>query len=396
MRNKDAIICGAIYLLTFAFMLHYNLIHPLVNDRVYEYREYLSNVEVGWQFRNNLLASCLIATWIPSLIQGWTGWDAMLVFKTFPPFFYALMPVFIYLIARRYLDRRYAVVSALVVIFSSCIFFFPDMGRIGIALGFMSGMVWALLGRRLILASTFAVLVVFSHYSAAIIAIGMTGIVFAVVLLRSRFKLKQCYTAVKPYIITLCLLVVLTGIWHFGIAKYSGSTMFSTMLQPEKARAIMGEGWGDMDVWDMGDRDFVAQKAFGLTLGDEPVPGKIEILANWLVVGFLTLGLFVMLRKKTIDIPFKSMSVALYGLILATIAIPQISVYYGTLRVYFTALMVLAVCFPFGIGWLAGKVRLPPLLISGVVLGLYAVSTSGLIYLPFGLVKVLPVVVQFP
>ncbi len=238
--SKDTIVFAVIYLTTFAIILQYNLSHSLVNDNVYEYRDYLANIAVGWEYRNSLLNSCLIPIWIPSLIQRWTGWDALLVFRMFPPFFYALMPPFVYLIARRYLDLKYAIISALIVICSSYILFFPDVGRIGMALAFMSGMVWALLGRKLIWAIVFAVLVVFSHYGATIIAIGIVGAVLGVTLLWKRIKPKSYCGSIKPYTIAFCVLVVLTWLWHFSIAKYSGDTMFSTLLQPWKAKAIMG------------------------------------------------------------------------------------------------------------------------------------------------------------
>ncbi len=394
--SKDTLVFIGIYLATFAIILQYNISHPLVNDNVFEYRDYIANIASGWKYRNSSLNSCLIPVWIPSLIQRWTNWDAILVFRLFPPFFYALMPAFVYLIARRYLALKYALISALVIISSSYILYFPDVGRIGIALGFMAGMVWALLEKKLIWASVFAVLVVFSHYGAAIIAIGLVGAGFGGVLLWEWLKPKASRDLIKPYLITLCVLVILTLVWHFGIAKYSGNTMFSTMLQPWKAKAIMGQDWGEMSILDMGSRDVVAQKAFGMTLPDEPIPGKIEIVANWLVVVFFTLGLLIMLRNKMVDTPFKIMAMALYGLIVATVIIPQFSYYYGTIRVFFTALTLLAVCFPFGIEWVANRIHLSPFLLSAIVLILYAVSTSGLIYLPFGLCKVLPVAVALP
>ena len=172
--------------------------------------------------------------------------------------------------------------------------------------------------------------------------------------------------------------------------------MFSTLLQPEKARAIMGEDWGRMSIWNLEDRDLVAQKGLGVTFVSEPIPGKIEIVANWLVIACLTVGLYTVFRKRALAMPLLAMSGALYGLLVATIAIPELSQYYGTSRVFFTGLMVLAVCFPFGVKWVSSKLHVQPLIVASVVLALYAASTSGLVYLPFDLVKVLPVVVSFP
>ena len=395
--SKDTIIFIVIYLVAFTIMQWYSLTHPLVNDRVYEYRDYLANIASGgWEYRNSSTNSSIIPIFIPYLIQRWTGWDVLLTFRVFPPFLYALMPAFVYLIARRFLDIKYAIMPVLVVISSSYISYFPDVGRVGIALGFLAGMVWSLLERKLLWAVVFAVAVVFSHYGTAVIAIGLSCVVLGVSIIWQGLRNTKWTRFIIYSSVVFLVLVISTGVWHFGIAKYSGDTMVSTILQPEEARAIMGEDWGKMQPLHLEDTDIVAQKAFGLTLGVEPIPGKIEIATNWLLVAFITLGLYLMLRKKAIDTPFKIMTTALYGLIIMTIAIPQFSIYYGTIRVYFTALILLAVCFPFGIKWVADKTHLSPLLLASTILVLYVLSTSGIIYLPFGLTKILPVAVSLP
>ncbi|KKK52498.1 hypothetical protein LCGC14_3104310, partial [marine sediment metagenome] len=223
-----------IYLITFAGMLWYNLSHVLVNDGVYEYRTYLLNIENGWEFRQTLINSCLVTTWMSTLIQKATGWDSMLLFRVFPVIFYALMPAFTYLIAKRYLSIRYALVAVLIVLFNSHILYFPDMGRVGVAMGVMSGMIWALLEKRLIWAIVFALLLVFSHYGTSMIAMGLVGIAFLIPLVIRR-------KIFKHYLIIFCVLVVTVGLWHFGVAGYSGMVMSQTLLQTEQTGQILSQ-----------------------------------------------------------------------------------------------------------------------------------------------------------
>ena len=384
-RNRGTLIFIFIYLVAFGGMLWYNLSHTLVNDGVYEYRIYLMNIEQGWEFRPfSLVNSCLVTTWIPALVHNLTNWDTMIIFRVFPPIFYALMPAFTYLIARRYLVAKYALIAVLVVALNSYILYFPDMGRVGVAIGLMSGMIWALIKRKLIWAIVFAVLTVFSHYGTSLIAVGIVGVAFLAPLIWRRRLLKQ-------YLIVFCTLFILIGVWHFGIAEVSGELMYQTLFQTEQTGQILPLA---PDMFDITNREPAVQAALGMNLSS--IPQIIEVIANWLVVGLVSLGLFFMVRNKKIDGQFKIMAVAFWGLILFTIALPTLSVYYGGMRVYFTSLMLLAVCFPLAAEKIAQKIHVPPLLLIGMVLVLYGLSTSGIIYLPFGLEKTFPVAVTLP
>jgi len=121
-----------------------------------------------------------------------------------------------------------------------------------------------------------------------------------------------------------------------------------------------------------------------------PVPKLIEIASNYLMIIMVSLGLILTIRRKDIDRQFKIMALSFYGLIIFTVAIPWLSVYYGGMRVYFTSTMLLATCFPIGLEKIAKTIRIPMLLLGVVILIMYALSTSGIIYLPFGLEKNFP------
>ena len=382
--TKDVKIFLIIYLLTLIGMLWYNLSHPPINDGIKEYETFLLNLDHGWEYRRTLVNSSLITTWLPAIAARITSLDAMTIFRITPPIFYALMPAFTYRIARRYLAVRYAIVATLVVVTNSHIMFFPDIGRVGVGIAFFSGMVWALLHYRLWWAIVFALLVVFSHYGTALIAMGLTLVCWAGYLLWKKQLLKQ-------YLVVFLVLAVSTGVWHFWISSYSGWVMFTYGIQtdiPSRTGDIIGPNWHG-DWLNPADREPAVQNALGI--GVDSIPKLIEVVANWSVVGLTTLGLWSFLRGKNIENVAKIMGLSLWLLIVFTVAVPWLSVFYGGMRVFFTALPVLAICFSLGIKKLSGWVRVKPLVLCIVALIIFALSTSGIVYRPFGMEKTVPV-----
>lgn len=395
-QNRNALIFGIIYLLTLAFMLNYNFTHPVINDGVYEYHGYMLNIADGWQYRYSAINSSLVSIWFPAMLQKMTGIDPLILYRVFPPFFYALTPAFTYIISRKYFGIRDSVVATLLVACSSYILFFPDIGRVGVALGVLAGLIWALLSKKLLTSVVFSFLLVFAHYATPLIAIGLVLVILVGRLLWDRINVRVTAAA-------LCTLILFTGGWHFGIAHYSGDSMLWTLLHPGEARGILEDYIPGVRVdvpqggfLELKSRDYVTQEAFGRHFATNSTPLKIEVAINWIVVGLITLGLSLTLKNKSIDKIFKVVLIALYGLTTASVIIPSISVFYGTQRVYFTSLIVLAACFPVGTKWLAEKIHLPALSVSLAVLLVYGATTSGLTYTLFGLTKSVPVILRLP
>jgi hypothetical protein len=321
------------------------------------------------------------------MIARYTGIDAMTLFRITPPIFYALMPAFTYLIARRYLAVRYAIVAALVVIANSHILFFPDIGRVGVGVAFFAGMLWALLEKRLWWAIVFGLLVVFAHYGTALIAMGLTFAVWATYILWKRKLLTQ-------YVVVFLVLVVVIGVWHFWISSYSGWVMLTYGVQtdmPSMTGDIIGPeiGWDAEAFLDINTREYAVLRALGIV--GMTVPETIEVVVNWIVVGSITLGLWLLVIFGRIETEFKIMGASLWLLIVFTVAVPWLSQFYGGMRVMFTGLPILAIGLPVWLKWIAEKVKVKPIVLCGLVIVMLVVSTSGLIYRPFGEAKTFPV-----
>jgi len=144
------------------------------------------------------------------------------------------------------------------------------------------------------------------------------------------------------------------------------------------------------EVWlDPKSREAAVQSALGI--GVDSIPQAIEVMANWAVVGLTTLGVWVLLREKDVESIVKIMALSLWSLVVFTVIVPWLSVFYGGMRVFFTALPILAICLPLGVQKVAGWVCVKPMVLCGVVLVLFALSTSGIVYKPFGMEKTVPV-----
>jgi len=239
-------------------------------------------------------------------------------------------------------------------------------------------------------------LVVFAHYATPVIAIGLVLAILAGRLLWDRQN-------IRVTVVALCTLLLFTGGWHFGISHYSGDSMIQTLMHPREAKLVPESYTPLVDVvvpqgnfFELESRDYITQEAFGQHFNTNSSPLKIEIILNWIVVGFITLGLYLTLINKGIDKVFKVVLVTLYGLTAASVVVPSISVFYGTQRVYFTASLVLATCFPVGVNWLSKKVRRSPIWLSSAVLLAYGATTSGLTYTLFGLTKSIPILLTIP
>jgi uncharacterized membrane protein len=167
--------------------------------------------------------------------------------------------------------------------------------------------------------------------------------------------------------------------------------MGQTITQSEQVGQILGL---NPDFFDPMTREPAIQEAIGLNFSELPIPAKIEWFANWLVVGMITIGLWFTLKRKNIESEFKILAASMFVLIIITIAIPWLSTYYTAMRVYFTASILLAVCFPISAEHIADKLYLPTYGLIGLILVLYTLSTSGVIYQLWGLAKTFPVMGQ--
>jgi uncharacterized membrane protein len=244
----------------------------------------------------------------------------------------------------------------------------------------------------------FTVLTIFSHYGTATIALAIV----AVYVVGTKITSRQWF---KIGIAVCGILVVVISVWYIYIPKtYGDSNLLMALVHNEPGAfnagmspEVQGIIPSDPKDWvDVGKRDTIVQTAFGLNFSEIEMPTKIELVVNWAVVLVMSLGLFLIVRLRMFDTRLRILMLASYAAVISVIAVPWLSVNYGVTRTLFTSSIVLAIGFPVGVSWIAGKLRCSRMVLAMAVLGLYAASTSGLVYLPFGESKTFPVATVNP
>ena len=357
-----------------------------------EYHVYEDMLKGNWRELQNheMLSSAITVALFPYLIHRLTRLNAEMVFKIFPSFISALVPVFIYLIARQFLNVGYSTMASFYVL---CTFFFlysGILGRLGIALGFMSGVLYFLLTGNTLVASLLVVLVVASHYG--------TSHYLLYILTASWIIMMIITPGLTPNDISiftvLAVLALSIFVWHRVIFKHTGDVMLGNLREalfftsptldapiyiasPDGSLIIrpygFNEGKGKAHaLFELEHRDPIVQVAFGRTWQYLNILQKVELVLSWLTVVLMIAGLILSILWMGITF-YIILALVSFSAIVISVAIPHVSIYYGVARTYLTALILLAPCFVVGIEALANIME-----VNGYVLGFIIVVMYGL------------------
>ncbi len=166
-------IAGAVYLtaLIVLWTFAYRLPFPI---RGTDRREELELVRRSVADRKlirdeGLLSSALMMTLLPWLAVKTFRVSSETTVRIVPPFIYALMPTFTFLISGEYLDLQGSLIAAGFILSSFYFVYDPNIGRIGIALGFLSVSIWALLTGHTWLVVPSVSLLALSHYGTSLL-----------------------------------------------------------------------------------------------------------------------------------------------------------------------------------------------------------------------------------
>jgi len=359
----DWAIVSVIYLITLILTIKGSAITKH-SDRGEEYRLYNQMIAGKRWVNTDLVSSCLFSCYFPSLVYRLIGRGKDVIFRIAAPPFYSLMPVFTYLIAREYFDIWYSVLATAFLLSNFFFLYFNDTGRVGIAQGFLAGLVYGLLINNLYIACVFAVLVVVSHYGTAYLALFILGVT-AILLPPS-----------NVYIVCAALGISLL-IWHWGICSHTGITCLRVAI-----RAIKCDTTSDIN-----SRITRTSIITGCSQARKSLrlPSKVELVVSLLVVGLICMGMitgFNGLPPLT-----KALSIAMMVSIALTLLSPFAAFHYGPTRVYHTNLILLSSLFVVGIKWLADLTGLTGYGIAACVIIIYGLCTSGGLHFILGVNK---------
>ena len=398
------LICIGLYVVSLTILIFNAFNNPMANDRSTEYQEYLSIVDSGtWVEKNDsLVNSSVVATFIPAVISRYFHIDPDIVFNVFPCIFQALMPVFVFLIARRYMNNRLSLLSALFVISQYNFIYNSNIGRVSIAIGILTVYVWAMINRRYAWAGTCAVVMVFSHYGTSVIALALTALGILGIVIHDRFKSWDWLKAGT----VLTVFGIVIGIWYFGIADTTGRyiTGFinnsagqvitfnpsdsidtrpitappaSTTVSQSPSPPPQSSNSFTNTLLSMQGKEYILQVAFGLRWGEMNTYQKVEWGVCWLIITLLLFGIGTAVFRKKLTGFHLLATLGSLGMIGLAMLIPYVSMKYGVVRTYFTAMVVIAPFFIYGLWFISDKLKINPYILPGVFVVVNAVVVCG-------------------
>ncbi len=400
--RKDWFISSCIYLVALLLTITDAKIQA---DRLREYESYLQVIGGATTFNSGLVGSSLLAVWLPAQIHLLTGFDATWVFKVFPCLLFSLMPAFVYLLSRRYLNRWDSLLAAGLILSSFYFAYNPSMGRVGIAWGILAVLMWSVVGRHWRTAILFSSLLVLAHYGTVYLTmftVGFTLLLLLVLRLKDKVDLK---------VVGITFVALLVGVtaWFNLAAPYARNNVYLFIEQsvtgesgtlttpafvealPEEEQQVLVEEFKEstrlQNFMRLESREQAVQAAFGKTLPYMNAPQKVEFALSWIVVITLTGGLFYSYRRKILTPSHQWLAVAFYLAAVVTTIIPHMSMFYGAVRVYFTGLSVLATCFVIGVNRFSSIIRMPKYILSTGIVIFYGLSVSGILHSWFGIGK---------
>src|SRR4030042_4446723 len=171
-HGMEILIPVSIYLLVLLDLLVFAFKYPPVSDRKWEYLAYIELIE--GKRPEGLIKACPMITYLPMVLNKYFRIGRDTAFKITPCFFFALTPVFCYLTAREYLDIWGSLVAVLFICSDFYFTYYPNIGRMAAAIGWLSGVVWLLITGHPLLAVPFGLMVMLSHYNTSIFMLGLT------------------------------------------------------------------------------------------------------------------------------------------------------------------------------------------------------------------------------
>jgi uncharacterized membrane protein len=333
--------------------------------------------------------SCISISLLPAIIVNFVNIDHEILFMILYPLLFALTPLTIYLVCKKYLDPVYAFLASS---FFMLQFFFLQLvmnARTSVAIFFIALTFYVLCLDNLedyykkLLVIVFLFSCIISHYTSAYI---LCGILFCAILVQIIIK-KILNIDYKNYLLSplLVLLVgVFTFLWHIEVNKSTFGTGVSFINNMFDNFFVYGQDMKSMPVQN------IMASGVKYTTGEIIKYGITWVTFVLIGIGvcFLSLKYIIMLNKSgffnnlilfinDVDIIYIILSIVSCFLLVITILLPLLSVGYGIERLYQLVLIFLSLAFIIG-GMVVSKIlNINSIFLLTFVIVIYGCSVTG-------------------
>ncbi|MFC2002754.1 DUF2206 domain-containing protein [Chloroflexota bacterium] len=411
--------------------------HIIGMDAHYEYYLFqLTSSNSHWEiFENSSLDACLSISLLPTIYQSFLNMNPEFLYKILYVLIISILPLVVYQISKKYIGGFYAFFGSLFFLSTSNFIWTEYYVRSNMGVLFFALAIMVLfhdeitvLGKR-ILFIIFSVAVIFSYYSASYIFLFILLLTWIGMQILPRVLARRNRPVVVPEnpeaqedssislskktsplgnnttaltmatarlpslksrmdITSIILFLVMLFLWYSqAIGKpFSIAVNF-----------IYGSLMTLVDFFLLEARADVVQKALGGSFFDLTFPGKIDFIANWLVILLVLIGLIAVfrsfiqstsalesersaLRTSKLDLEYFVLSLVCFAVLALSIVFPSVSSHAGIYRIYFQIMVPLYVILIIGGIRLSKYLRMPPFWLLLTVLIPYFMCTTGTIY----------------
>lgn len=259
----------------------------------------------------------------------------------------------------------------------------------------MSGAIYALLTGNTLIASVLVILVVLSHYGAAhYLLYILSATVFALFIRGFSPDVISVGIVLAVHSLTMFIWYRLV-FWHVGIelnAFVKSSVTLNSITLEKPLYQVVADGKTEhfdatgnppekgklQALIELEHRDPALQVAFGRTMKYFTLPQWIEFILSWLTVVLVMAGLILSTLWLGWTL-YIVLSVVAFSSIVIAIAIPHVSIFYGVVRTYSTALILLAPCFAVGVEAMGTILGINEYALGFIVVLMYALCVSKIL-----------------
>lgn len=355
----------ALWLIGLSLLLMYGLTsyHLLGRDVHLEFYCYeLSLYNYHWDINAyyNPYNACISINILPLIYHVLSGIKGEYIFKVFMAFIGSLIPLIVYLVAGKFLTKRYAFFAALLFVFQ--LFFLNLLGAVRQEIAVLFFFLTILVvfdsqmeksGRKILIV-LFILSTLISHYSTAYVAFLVILPILLLPFLKNLVKgRKLVFTNMDVIIISLLFITM----WYLLVAKVQFASGVQVLGKTVSATAA-----GGITSSLMATRGAYILGILGVVL--KSLPNTISVLVHDAIFTTILIGLYTVFRN------FRHYQEKLSGefllgigisivLLVLFVALPYISIAYDAARLFFQLLIFLAPIFIIGCITIAKWIKKP-------------------------------------
>lgn len=425
------ILCISVSLVLLLGLRSNNIIGTDVHAEYYFFQ--LTQNQMRWQIfeQGNPLSACLSITLLPAIYKALLNFDSVMLMKILYPLIFAVSPLIIFTISRKYMNGLYAFLAAILLFTTTVYFDSAANPRTTLAILFFGLAVMVIYHEQIsdynkkLLFIIFAFACTVSHYATTYIFLLVFILTWLLTIIIRRLQRREKETvapsknnsllpssktnrhaadydekSLKPSTIkthiaftTLMLFFAMLFFWYgqLSSAAFTSGVEFisETLLSLNQ-----------FFVTEIRDNSVTSLFSNPETFGG--VPQRVEWALSWLLILLIGIGVLILLLHITtrfkksnklnnfiafdkISIEYIALCLGCTLILLASVILPLILTGYDYFRLFGQMLIVLAPCFVIGCVTLSRYTKVNPYWIAIVVLVPYFLCTTSLLYEAFGM-----------